>query len=152
MSEHTARIAWTRGDRDFDYESYSRDHEWRFDSGVSLSASAAPTYLGNPEGVDPEEALVASVSSCHMLTFLAIAARRRLVVDRYDDDATGFLEKNEQGRLSITRVELRPRIVWAGEAPDTGALAQLHELAHRNCFIANTVRCTIAVKAPRADA
>ncbi len=149
MSEHSAGLRWTRGDSAFTYDTYSRDHDWLFDGGVQIRASAAPTYLGNPEGVDPEEAFVASLASCHMLTFLAIAARRRLVVDRYEDDAVGFMEKNEEGRLAITRVELRPRIEWDGEPPDAAAIARLHEMAHRECFIANSVRCTISVKHPK---
>lgn len=148
MSEHTATISWQRSTPDFRYESYSRDHDWRFDGGTVVLASASPHYLGNPQALDPEEAMVASIASCHMLTFLSVAARKRLVVDRYDDDATGVLEKNQEGRLAITQVVLKPQIAFAGDPPAAETLAQLHDLAHRNCFIANSVRCEIRVEAP----
>jgi organic hydroperoxide reductase OsmC/OhrA len=146
MSEHKATISWTRGAKEFTYETYTRDHTWTFDGGVRVSATAAPTYLGNPDHVDPEEAFVAAVSSCHMLTFLALAARKRLVVERYDDAAVGFMEKNENGKLAITRVTLRPKISFGGAgAPPAGELERLHHLAHENCFIANSVRTEITV-------
>jgi organic hydroperoxide reductase OsmC/OhrA len=148
MSEHHARISWTRESRDFDYESYSRDHTWTLDSGVAIEASAAPGYLGNPGLVDPEEAFVASVASCHMLTFLAIAARKRLVVDRYEDAAVGSMEKNAEGKLAITRIVLRPSIAFAGTpAPSPTELERLHKLAHEHCFIANSVRTRVDVEA-----
>ena len=146
MSEHKATIRWSRGDRDFAYESYPRDHTWTFEGGVEVAASAAPACLGTAERVDPEEAFVAAVSSCHMLTFLAIAARKRLVVDRYDDDAVGLLEKNADGKLAVTRVTLRPRIAFGATPPAAEELARLHELAHENCFIANSVRTAIEVE------
>jgi organic hydroperoxide reductase OsmC/OhrA len=145
MSEHKATISWSRGDRDFTYETYPRDHTWRFEGGVEVPASAAPAYLGTAERVDPEEGFVAAVSSCHMLTFLAIAARKRLVVERYDDDAIGVLEKNAEGKLAVTRVTLRPRIAFGGEAPAADVIERLHELAHESCFIANSVRTEITV-------
>ena len=145
MSEHKVFIAWNRDTPDFHHDSFSRDHRWSFEGGVSLEASAAPSYRGNPAAVDPEAALVASIASCHMLTFLAVAARKRLVVDRYEDSASGFLEKNAEGRPAITRVELKPRIEFAGNAPSSEELQRLHELAHRNCFIANSVRCEVSV-------
>ena len=145
MSEHKAFIAWSRDKPDFHYDTFTRDHRWSFEGGVSLEASAAPSYRGNPAAVDPEAALVASIASCHMLTFLAVAARRRIAINRYEDSATGFLEKNAEGRLAITRVELKPRIEFAGDAPSSEELHRLHELAHRNCFIANSVRCEVSV-------
>jgi organic hydroperoxide reductase OsmC/OhrA len=146
MSEHNATISWSRGDREFTYQTYTRDHTWRFDGGVEVPASAAPDYLGDPTRVDPEAAFVASVASCHMLTFLAVAARRKLVVETYQDTATGVLEKNADGKLAVTRVTLRPRIRFGGAgAPADEELAILHELAHENCFIANSVRTEIAV-------
>lgn len=146
MSQHTASIRWSRGERAFDYESYAREHTWRFDGGIEIAASASPDYRGSPAAVDPEEALVAALSSCHMLTLLAIAARKRIVVDAYEDDAVGYMEKNAEGRLAVTRVILRPRIRFAeGHAPDADALAQLHHLSHENCFIANSVRTEVTV-------
>jgi organic hydroperoxide reductase OsmC/OhrA len=146
MSEHKANVSWSRGDREFTYEGYSRDHTWEFAGGIRVQASSAPDFLGNPALVDPEAAFVAAASSCHMLTFLAIAARRRLVVESYDDAATGFLEKNGSGKLAVTRVVLRPRVRFGGaQQPSAGDLARLHELAHENCFIANSVKSEIEV-------
>jgi organic hydroperoxide reductase OsmC/OhrA len=145
MSEHKATVSWSRDGRDFHYETYSRDHAWTFEGGVTVPASAAPAYLGSEERVDPEEAFVASASSCHMLTFLALAARRRLVVDRYEDRAVGFLDKNADGKLAVTRIELRPKVTFGGAAPPAEELARLHHLAHEHCFIANSVRTEIAV-------
>ena len=111
------------------------------------AASAAPAYLGNPQLVDPEEAFIASLSSCHMLTFLAIASRKRLVVESYIDEATGWLEKNASGGLAITRVVLRPRVVFSGDkSPSPEELAQLHDQAHHACFIANSVKTEVSVE------
>jgi organic hydroperoxide reductase OsmC/OhrA len=147
MSEHVVDVSWVRGDHEFTYQAYSRDHEWRFDGGITVAGSANPAFLGSDDRVDPEEAFVAALSSCHMLTFLAIAARKRLVVDSYDDHAVGLMEKNAQGRLAITRVMLRPKIVFAGEIPDSEALEKMHHLAHEQCFIANSVTTEVMVEA-----
>jgi organic hydroperoxide reductase OsmC/OhrA len=147
MSEHRATIDWKRGAAPFAYESYPRDHTWTFEGGISVAASAAPAYQGNPDLVDPEEAFVASVSSCHMLTFLAVAAKRKLVVDRYVDEAVGVLEKNDEGRLAITKIALHPEVTFAPDAaPTPEQLAQIHASAHRNCFIANSVRSEVRVE------
>lgn len=147
MSEHKATVRWERGDAAFSYQTYSRDHVWSFDGGTTLTATAAPAYLGNPAHVDPEEAFVAALSSCHMLTFLAIACKQRFMVDAYEDEAVGHLEKIASGRLAITRVELRPRITWGGERkPGAEELARMHHLAHENCFIANSVTTEVTVK------
>lgn len=147
MSEHKATISWNRGATEFTYETYTRDHTWRFDGGIEIAGSAAPAYKGSPACVDPEEAFVASIASCHMLTFLALAARKRFVVDRYDDEAVGFMEKSEGGKLAVTRVTLRPRIAFGGaKQPDAADIAQLHHLAHENCFIANSVKTQIVVE------
>jgi len=148
MSEHAAKISWSRGGRDFAYETYSRDHTWTFDSGIEVAATAAPAFLGNPARVDPEEAFVAAVASCHMLTFLAVAARRRFVVERYEDAAVGFMEKNEAGKLAVMRVTLRPAIEFGEKKPSAEELARLHERAHENCFIANSVRTAITIEPP----
>lgn len=146
MSEHHAHIGWKRDSTDFTYESYNRDHTWTLSGGAQIAASAAPLYLGNAKLVDPEEAYVAALSSCHMLTFLSLAARKRLVVDQYDDAAVGFLEKNEDGRLSVARVVLNPKIRFGEVGPRTRSeLEEIHSLAHRNCFIANSVRTLITV-------
>ena len=108
MSEHRVSVKWARNSTDFGYKNYNRDHVWRFDSGVEVPASAAPAYLGNPQRVDPEAAFVAALSSCHMLTFLALASNKGFVVDSYEDNAVGHLEKNANGKLAITHVELHP--------------------------------------------
>ena len=148
MSKHLASLRWNRGDKPFTYEGYSRDHEWIFEGGQRLTGSAAEAFLGSPEGVDPEEALVVALSSCHMLTLLAIAAKKGWTVESYDDDAEGTLGKNDAGKLSLTRVTLRPRIIFAeGKTPDAEALQQLHHQAHENCFIANSVKTEVVIEA-----
>lgn len=153
MSEHRATVSWERGGVPFTYESYGRDHVWRFPGGVEVPASSAPAYKGNPALVDPEAALVAAISSCHMLTFLAIAARKRLVVDSYVDAAVGFLEKRDDGRLAVTRVVLRPRITFGdGKPPAADVLESLHHAAHEQCFIANSVTTAITVEPAPASA
>ena len=147
MSEHRVTVVWTRGTEDFSYDTYSRDHSWDFGNRVTIEASAAPDFLGTSERIDPEEAYVAALSSCHMLTFLAIAARRRLVVDSYTDSAVGYLEKNDQRKLSVTRVVLRPSITFAeGKSPSAAELEKLHHQAHEECFIANSVHTSISVE------
>ena len=140
MSEHRANVQWARNEDEFNSESYNRDHAVTFESGTEIKASAAPGFQGNPDCVDPEEALVGALSSCHMLTFLAIAAKKRLTVDRYEDDAVGFLEKNADGRLAVTRATLRPRVAWGGDkTPTPEEIEKIHEKAHHACFIANSV-------------
>ena len=145
MSEHHATIAWQRQTEGFTYDEYNREHEWRFPGGESIAASAAPAFLGKGTNVDPEEAFVAALSSCHMLTFLAICARKRIVVDAYRDRAVGFLEKNDQGRLSVTRVILDPLITFAESSPDPDVIARIHHLSHQECFTANSVHTKIRV-------
>jgi organic hydroperoxide reductase OsmC/OhrA len=147
MSDHTATIEWRRETPDFAYETYNRDHDWSFDAGITVRASATPAYQGNPACVDPEEAFVASLSSCHMLTFLAIAARRRYVVDAYHDEAVGVLGKDASGRLAMTKVTLRPRVTFGGEnVPDDEELRRLHDQAHHACFIASSVKTEVTVE------
>lgn len=143
MSTHTARIVWEGGDAPFGSEEYSRDHQVRWGTGTSLQASSAPEYRGNPALPNPEELLVGALSSCHMLTFLAVCARKGLHVTRYVDDAAGELEKGEGGRTQVTRVVLRPRAEFLGATPDREALEKLHAQAHRGCFIASSVRCEV---------
>ena len=146
MSEHKVTLKWERGGAEFSYQKYPRDHTWSFDGGHTMTATAAPAYLGNPAHVDPEEAFVASLSSCHMLTFLAIACKQRFVIDSYEDEAVGHLEKNADGKLAITRVELRPKITWGGDRkPSAEELDKMHHAAHKNCFVANSVRTVVTV-------
>ena len=148
MSEHKATVRWTRDGKDFTYKTYSRDHAWKFPNGVEIPASATPAYLGNPNRVDPEAALVAALSSCHMLTFLALAANKGFVVESYEDDAVGHLEKNAAGKMAVTRVELRPKIIFSGtKQPAAADLDGLHDKAHKECFIANSVTTDVRVVA-----
>ncbi|MGD0864748.1 MAG: OsmC family protein [Rhizomicrobium sp.] len=148
MSVHRAAVRWTRTSADFTYDTYNRAHEIVFkDGAIVLAGSAAPAFKGDADRVDPEEAFVASLSSCHMLTFLAICARKRLVVDRYEDDADGSLEKGSNGRLWMAHVTLRPRVRFAaGTSVDAAALAEIHHKSHEECFIANSVTTEVAVE------
>lgn len=146
MSEHKVTLTWKLETPEFIYPKYNRDHTWTFDGGLSVGASAAPAYIGNPALVDPEEAFVASLSSCHMLTFLAVACKKRFVVESYTDEAVGFLEKNADGKLAITRVVLHPKIAFGGgNQPAPDLLREMHEFAHRECFIANSVKADVTV-------
>jgi len=145
MSEHKASVRWNRNGKDFTYKSYSRDHVW-VANGNEIPASATAAYLGNPQRVDPEAAFVAALSSCHMLTFLALASNKGFVVDSYEDDAIGHLEKNAAGKMAVTRVELHPRIIFGGtKTPAQADLDWLHDKAHKECFIANSVTTDVKV-------
>src|SRR4029079_101566 len=138
MSTYTATIRWTRtADGDFAKGQYSRGHSWEFDSGFVVPASPSPHIVpapwNNPNGVDPEEAFVASLSSCHMLFFVDFARRGGFVVDSYVDEAEGILDKRDDGKMAMTRVTLRPKVEWAGTAPSAEQLADLHHRAHEAC-------------------
>ena len=148
MSEHRAGLRWQRTSSDFTYESYNRAHDVLFkDGAIVLPSSSAPEFRGDAERVDPEEAYVASLCGCHMLTFLAICARKRLVLDSYEDDASGWLEKNDSGKLWMTRVVLRPRVRFAdGTDVSESQLTMLHHQAHADCFIANSVKTEVSVE------
>ena len=147
MSEHRVIIDWKRETPDFAYDSYNRDHAWHFDAGIVVRASAAPAYKGSETCVDPEEAFVASLSSCHMLTFLAIASRKRLTVDSYRDQAVGILAKDSAANMAIIKVTLRPEVKFSGEKqPTSEELRQLHDQAHHACFIANSVKTDVVVE------
>lgn len=147
MSHYTATIVWERKGSDFITHGYSRAHRWRFDGGLEVPASSSPQVVPPPmsdtAGVDPEEAFVASLSSCHMLWFLDIAARRGLTVDAYTDEAGGVMAKNAEGKLAMTVVTLRPRVVFAGASPSEADLNALHHEAHERCFIASSVRTEV---------
>jgi organic hydroperoxide reductase OsmC/OhrA len=146
MSEHRAGVVWKRTGEDFRYESYTRAHEMIFKAGaIRLPASSAPAFRGDADRVDPEEAYVAALSSCHMLSFLAICARKRLTVDRYEDEAVGMLDKGGDGKLWIARVHLHPLAQFAAGATMTPMLADLHRQAHGECFIANSVKTDVTV-------
>lgn len=152
MSEHTATVEWSRGDQPFSDNRYARAHDWRFDGGAVVRGSSAPSTivpapLSDPSAVDPEEALVAALSSCHMLFFLAYAARGGFVVDRYLDEAVGLLARDERGRTSITEVTLRPAITFSGPVqPDAAALDDLHHRAHGACYIAASIRAEVRIE------
>jgi len=151
MSEHKATIRWQRSGPDFLKGRYSREHTWTFDGGVTVAASPAPSVVpapwSNPAGVDPEEAFVAAIASCHMLTFLWLASKQGFQIDRYDDEAVGTMTKNERGVLWVSRVTLRPQIAWSGEKqPRAGEIEHLHHEAHEQCFIANSVKTEVAIQ------
>ncbi len=145
MSVHTASVHWIRATADFQPDTYDRAHEIRYACGIEVAASAAPAFHGDPTRLNPEEAFVGALSSCHMLTFLAIAAKKRIVVDAYDDEAEGELAKNADGKLAMTRVVLRPRVRFAAPV-DAETLARLHESAHAACFIATSVRSDVRIE------
>lgn len=152
MSQHLATVHWKRDGAIFTDYQYSREHIWQFDGGVEIAASASPQNVrepyANPACVDPEEAFVASLSSCHMLWFLAIAAKQQFVVEGYTDRAVGVLEKNEDGNLAITQVRLRPDIQFAGaRQPSDQQVKEMHAAAHHHCFLANSVKTQIVVEA-----
>lgn len=146
MSEHKATLTWERKTSDFNYKTYDRTHKIHFSGGSEMLLTAAPEYLGNPEITNPEELMVAALSSCHMLTFLAMAAMKNLVVDNYKDEATGILAKNSAGKMALTEVTLRPKVTFSGNQPDAATLEQMHHKAHDNCFIANSVTTDVKVE------
>lgn len=149
MGKHGASVRWL-SDGEFRSGRYSRAHEWLFDGGVVVRASSSPSVVPLPmsdaAGIDPEEALVASASACHMLWFLSLAQAAGFDVERYEDEAEGRLGKDERGRVAITRITLRPRIAFAGRAPEGEELARLHGEAHDKCFIANSLRSEIVIE------
>jgi organic hydroperoxide reductase OsmC/OhrA len=151
MSEHRARVSW-KSDGDFAKGRFSREHTWSFDGGMTIAASASPSVVplpySNPANVDPEEAFVAALSSCHMLTFLFLASRKGFQVAAYDDDARGVMTKNDRGVPWVSSVVLSPAITYAGEKRPTPAEEEdLHHRAHEQCFIAQSVKTEVSVKA-----
>lgn len=150
MSAYEATIRWTRGPDAFLKQQYSRGHTWHFDEGVTVPASASPHVVRPPlavaAAVDPEEALVAAVSSCHLLFFLSDASRAGFVVDRYEDAATGEMTKNDAGKIAITKVVLHPQVTFSGAMPSAETFADLHHHAHEQCYIANSIRAEVLVE------
>ncbi len=145
MSQHKATINWQADSEDSSYDAYTRNHTWTFDNNLVVNASATPEYKGDAANIDPEEAFVASLASCHMLTFLAIASKKKLTLRSYTDSAVGHLEKNDAGKFAITRVELHPVIEFASDAPAPDTLARMHHSAHERCFIANSVTTKVEI-------
>lgn len=155
MSHYYATIRWLRGDQVFSDNQYSRAHDWLFQGEdknylTTVPASSSPHIVPLPysvaENVDPEEAFVAALSSCHMLFFLSIAAKKGWVIDRYIDEAIRVLEQNDDGAIAITQVTLQPHIEYAGTAPNTKETQAIHHQAHQQCFIANSVKTEIKIK------
>jgi len=152
MHRYEAKISWSRNGEKFTDNCYSRGHEWSFDGGVKVPASSSPAVVRPPflvaEAVDPEETLVAAASSCHLLSFLSLAAKRGFVVERYVDLAFGVMEKNPQGKLAFSRITLSPKIQFSPERPPSPAeLEALHQAAHNECYIANSLKCEVVVEA-----
>ncbi len=148
MAQYSAEISWNRNGQDFLSNRYSRRHLLRFDGGAEVAGSSSPHVVPLPysdaSAIDPEEAFVASLASCHMLWFLSIAARRKFCIDAYTDNADGVMEKNAQGKLAMTVVTLRPSITFSGDKlPTKAQIEELHHQAHEECFIANSVRTEV---------
>jgi organic hydroperoxide reductase OsmC/OhrA len=147
MSHYSAQITWQRQGAVFTDNKYSRRHLWVFDGGIQVPASASPHVVPPPfsaaEAVDPEEAFVASLASCHMLWFLSIAAERGFVVDTYRDEAAGIMATNAEGKLAMTEVSLRPRVTFSGKRPSAAEHDAMHHEAHQQCFIANSVKTEV---------
>jgi organic hydroperoxide reductase OsmC/OhrA len=155
--EYTATVRWERGGGSFADNRYSREHVWLFDGGTQVPASPAaanvPPGCARADAVDPEEAFVAAISSCHMLFFLAFAGKRGFVPDSYEDNALGVMTKNERGKLFVSRVTLDPKIAWSGEnQPSAEEVAAMHHRAHEECFLANSVRTEVVVAGVPAHA
>ena len=150
--EYTATVAWQRSsDAKFTDNKYSRAHEWSFDGGTVVPASSSPAVVPVPmssaAAVDPEEAFVASLSACHMLFFLFHAAKKGFVIERYEDAAAGTMGKNAEGRVAMQKVTLRPRASWGGDKrPSAEELDAMHHQSHLDCYIANSVKCEVAVE------
>jgi organic hydroperoxide reductase OsmC/OhrA len=154
MSEYKATIKWQRNSPDFLKGKYSREHTWTFDGGVTVPASSSPSVVpvpySNTSCVDPEEAFVASLSSCHMLTYLFFAQRQGFQIDSYEDEATGVVTKGETGAMWVSTVTLHPQITYSGEKLPTPADEErLHDMAHKQCFIANSVKSEVTVQPAR---
>ena len=150
MSSHTALVKWQIGTEDFISNKYSRGHNWHFDGGEIVPASASPHIVPLPysveENVDPEEAFIASLSSCHMLFFLSIAAKKKYQIESYTDNVEGVMGCNENGKQAMIRVTLNPDVIFSGsKQPSQQDIEKLHHLAHENCFLANSVNCDIVV-------
>ena len=149
MKQFEAQVAWQRGGQPFLDGRYSRPHPWRFDGGLEVPASSSPLSVPLPmsdaSALDPEEALVAAASSCHMLFFLSLAAGRGFTIDSFVGEALGFMVKDGEGRIAMARIELRPAIIFAGERPSRDELDALHHEAHARCYIANSLKTDVIV-------
>lgn len=149
--QYTAHINWKRHATPFDVKSYDRTHDIRFDSGLNITASSAPEFLGNAELPNPEEMFTASIASCFMLTFLYWAAMKNLIVDEYSAETTGKLAKNAEGKMAMTEIVIKPNVIFhENKQPDAALLADLFKKAHDNCFISNSVKTTVRIQSEQA--
>ena len=147
MSSFSIGLSWRRATPDFDVKTFSRDHVWRLAGGQTVQGSSAPDYSGNPAMSNPEEALLAALSSCHMLTFLSIAALRKLVVDRYEDEPVAELGKNDQGKTMVARMTLRPHVTFGGATiPNEETVLAIHKKAKENCFVGNSLLSQVTLE------
>ena len=146
MSEFKVKLEWKSDSEDFSYNNYTRTHQWIFGGGSEITASAAPDYLGKAEFVNPEEAFAASLSSCHLLTFLAIASFKKYTIKSYKDETVAVVEKNKDSKQAVTRVFLRPKVEFSGDLPDEDEIKKMHHKAHTECFISNSVLTEIIVE------
>ncbi len=146
-SEHEVKLHWKKETQSFAYKDYNREHDFIFSDKTIVRASSAPQFLGDPDCVDPEQSYVAAIASCHLLFFIAFCSKKRLSLLDYQDNAIGILEPNEQGKLWISKVILSPQAKFTdGEQPQPAELERLHEMAHKNCFLANSVKSEIVIK------
>lgn len=146
-SEHKVKLHWKKETQSFDYKDYNREHDFIFSEKAIVRASSAPQFLGDPDCADPEQAYVAAISSCHLLFFIAYCSKKRITVLDYQDNAMGVLEPNENNALWISQVILNPKVVFEqGHEPDQEGLERLHAMAHKNCFLANSVKSEVRVK------
>ena len=147
MSEHKVKISWQNKGTDFSYAAYDRTHTWEFEGGKTIQASAAPEYMGKIDFINPEEALAASLSSCHMMTFLFVCSKKKYIVETYQDDSKAILAKNENNKMAVTELYLYPKVTFRGEnQPSNEMIDVLHEKAHEECFIANSVLTKIIIE------
>ena len=147
MSEHNITLTWSKQTESFAYKDYNRDHQWDFGEGLVVNASSAPQYLGTPEYADPERAFAAALSSCHMLFFIAICSKKRLVVENYVDHATAMLEADAEGDLIISQVTLRPKVIFAeGVDVSQEEIEKIHQISHDKCFLAKSVKSELIIE------
>lgn len=146
MSKHSIDLSWSHAANPVVDDTYTRNHQLTLNPGLQVMASASPEHKGDPACTDPEQLVVSALASCHMLTFLAIAELKGFSVTSYDDNAVGYLEKGDSGKPEVTRIELQPKIVFSGEhQPDAATQKRMHTSAHRNCFIANTLKTQVDI-------
>lgn len=145
--QYTAHLEWQRGDAAFTAKTYDRTHNIRFGGGIAVKASSAPEFLGKAELVNPEEMFTASIASCFMLTFLYVASMSQLSIDRYEAEAVGTLAKNEEGKMAMTAVVIKPKLTFTdGKTPDETLLRSLYQKAHDTCFISCSVKTKVTIE------